>query len=72
MNENYNENSPNLFAFLRDHRSHKGETFTNTSLDGGSFNISDEEYDTFLNLYTKNLYSFPKNPLSITEKKKKL
>jgi P4 family phage/plasmid primase-like protien len=70
MNENYNVNSPNLFAFLRDHRSHKGETFTNTSLDGGSFNISDEEYDTFLNLYTKNLYNFPKNPLSTTEKKK--
>ena len=59
----------NLFTFLKNNKSEKGSEFTNTSLDGGSFNIPDNEYDIFLKSYTQNLFNYPYNILSLTEKK---
>ena len=54
-------------AFMKKHKSKKGEQFTHTSMSGGSYNIPFEELDTFFNLYYKHVI-IENNDEFLTEK----
>ena len=59
---------PNLYNFIQNHKSVKGSgEHTHTSISGGSYNIANEDYEKFLDLYIAELKK-NKSQLSITEK----